>query len=163
MVSLFLETVQEKWCGSFSICFPHRSTTAVQTTLVTPVAIRTWTISSIICSMLQVAIDDAASGISFWSLFVWRLPFDLSSKGGPASSYATAGIAALRVPDVLKPRHHDKVEPPHIRLNQKIVFLKRRWDIFNTIQQNSQDSNSLPSSHIHHSTPSTHVITHEGI
>ena len=33
------ETVQEKLqCGSFSICFPHRSTAAVQTTLVTPVA-----------------------------------------------------------------------------------------------------------------------------
>jgi len=32
------------------------------------------------------------------SLFVSRLPFDLSSKGGPASSYATAGIA-LRVTD----------------------------------------------------------------
>jgi hypothetical protein len=26
------------------------------------------------------------------SLFVWLLPFDLSSKGGPACSYATAGI-----------------------------------------------------------------------
>jgi hypothetical protein len=53
---------------SFSICFPHRSTTAVQTTLVTPVATRTWTISSIICSVLQDATDDAASGISFWCL-----------------------------------------------------------------------------------------------
>jgi hypothetical protein len=52
----------------FSICFPHRSTTAVQNTLVTPVAIRTWTISSIICPVLQVATDDAASGISFWRL-----------------------------------------------------------------------------------------------
>jgi hypothetical protein len=31
--------------------------------LVTPVAIRTWTISSIICSVFQVATDDAASGI----------------------------------------------------------------------------------------------------
>jgi hypothetical protein len=30
------------------------------------------------------------------SLFVCRLPFDLSSNGGPTSSYATAGIA-LRV------------------------------------------------------------------
>jgi hypothetical protein len=29
--------------------------------------------------------------------------------GGPASSYATAGIA-LRVVGVLKPPHHDKVE-----------------------------------------------------
>ena len=45
------------------------------------------------------------------SLFVWRLPFDLSSKGGPANSYATAGIA-LRVTGVLKPPHHDKVELP---------------------------------------------------
>jgi len=49
------------------------------------------------------------------SLFVWRLPFDLSSKGGPASSYATAGIA-LRVTAVLKPPHHDKVEAPMRRL-----------------------------------------------
>ena len=47
------------------------------------------------------------------SLFVRRLPFDLSSKGGPASSYATAGIA-LRVTDVLKPPYHDKVETPTI-------------------------------------------------
>jgi hypothetical protein len=39
------------------------------------------------------------------------LPFYLSSKGGPASSYATAGIA-LRVTGVLKPPYHDKVEPP---------------------------------------------------
>jgi hypothetical protein len=31
--------------------------------------------------------------------------------GGPASSYATAGIA-LRVVGVLKPPHHDKVETP---------------------------------------------------
>jgi hypothetical protein len=43
------------------------------------------------------------------SLFVWRLPFVLSSKGGNASSYATACIA-LRVIGVLKPPHHDKVE-----------------------------------------------------
>ena len=43
------------------------------------------------------------------SLFVWRLPFDLSSKGGPASSYTTAGTT-LRVTDVLKTPHHDKVE-----------------------------------------------------
>jgi hypothetical protein len=66
---------------------------------------------SIICSVLQIATDDAASGISFWCLSVWRLPFDLSSKGGPASSYATAGIA-LRITGVLIPPHHDKVEPP---------------------------------------------------
>jgi len=38
------------------------------------------------------------------SLFVWHLPFDLSSKGGPASSYATASIA-LRVTGLLKPPH----------------------------------------------------------
>jgi hypothetical protein len=35
----------------------------------------------------------------------------VSSKGGPASSYATAGIA-LRVSGILKPPHHDKVETP---------------------------------------------------
>jgi hypothetical protein len=58
--------------------------------------------------VLQVATDDAASGISY-GVFVRRLSFDLSSKGGPASSYATDGIA-LRVTGVLKPPHHDKVE-----------------------------------------------------
>ena len=59
--------------------------------------------------MLQAATDDAAlASVLVW-LFVWRLPFDLSSKGGPASSYATAG-KALRVTGVLKPPHHDKVE-----------------------------------------------------
>jgi hypothetical protein len=42
------------------------------------------------------------------SLFVWLLPLDLSSLGGPTSSYATAGIA-LRVSGALKPHHHDKV------------------------------------------------------
>jgi hypothetical protein len=46
----------------FSIPFPHRSTTAVQTNLVTPVVIRTWTISSIICSVLQVATDKGRDG-----------------------------------------------------------------------------------------------------
>jgi hypothetical protein len=51
------------------------------------------------------------------SQFVWRLLFDLSSKGGPASSYTTAGIA-LRVTDVLKPPHHDKVETPTRRTKQ---------------------------------------------
>jgi hypothetical protein len=45
------------------------------------------------------------------SLFVWRLPFDLSSKEGPASSYATAGIA-VKVIGILKPPQHDKVETP---------------------------------------------------
>ena len=45
------------------------------------------------------------------SLFVCRLPFDLSSKGGPASSYATAAIA-LRVTGILKPPQHDQVDPP---------------------------------------------------
>jgi hypothetical protein len=49
-------------------------------------------------------------------LFVWRLPFDLSSKGDPAISYTTAGIA-LRVRGVLKPPHDDKVETPTRRLD----------------------------------------------
>ena len=58
------------------------------------------------------------------SLFVWRLPFNLSSKGGPTSSYATAGIA-LRVTGVLKPPHHDKVEAPMRRsksINLKNIY-----------------------------------------
>jgi hypothetical protein len=42
------------------------------------------------------------------SLFDWLLPLDLSSLGGPTSSYATAGIA-LRVSGALKSHHHDKV------------------------------------------------------
>jgi hypothetical protein len=45
------------------------------------------------------------------SLFVWLLPLDLTGKGGPTSSYATAGIV-LRVSGALKPHHHDKVEIP---------------------------------------------------
>jgi hypothetical protein len=59
------------------------------------------------------------------SLFVWRLTFDVSSKGGPASSYATAGIA-LRVPSILKPPHHDKMEPPTRRITfhrQNIYYI----------------------------------------
>jgi len=31
------------------------------------------------------------------SLFVWVLPFDLSGKGGPTSSFATAGIALWNI------------------------------------------------------------------
>jgi hypothetical protein len=38
-------------------------------------------------------------------------PLDLNGKGGPTSSYVTAGIA-LRVSGALKPHHHDKVEIP---------------------------------------------------
>jgi hypothetical protein len=45
------------------------------------------------------------------SLFVWLLPLDLTGKGDPTSSYATAGIA-LRVSGTLKPHLHDKVEIP---------------------------------------------------
>jgi hypothetical protein len=45
------------------------------------------------------------------SLFVWLQPLDLIGKGGPTSSYATAGIA-LRVSGALKLQHHDKVEIP---------------------------------------------------
>jgi hypothetical protein len=52
------------------------------------------------------------------SLFVGRLPFDLSSKGDPVSSYATAGVA-LRVPGILKPPHHDEVETPTRRASEK--------------------------------------------
>ena len=44
-------------------------------------------------------------------LLVWPLPFDLTAKGDPTSSYTTGGIA-LRVIGVLKPPYHDKVEAP---------------------------------------------------
>jgi len=62
------------------------------------------------------------------SLFVWPLPFDLSSKGGPASSYATADIA-LRVTSVLKTPHHDKVEAPMRKLQcRKHHVANRSWE-----------------------------------
>jgi hypothetical protein len=44
-------------------------------------------------------------------LWVWPLPFDLSAKGDPTSSYATNGIA-LQVIGVRKLPYHDKVEVP---------------------------------------------------
>jgi hypothetical protein len=68
-------------------------------------------------------------------LLIWRLPFDLSSKGGPVSSYTTAGIA-LRVTGILKPPHHDKVDPPMRRL---CIIEKKK--LFSP----SQDSNSRSS------------------
>jgi hypothetical protein len=45
------------------------------------------------------------------SLLVWIIPFDVSSMGGPTSSYATAGLA-LRVIWPHKPHHYVKVETP---------------------------------------------------
>ena len=42
---------------------------------------------------------------------VWPLPFDLSAKVDPTSSYATGSIA-LRVIGVLELTYHDKVEAP---------------------------------------------------
>ena len=66
--------------------------------------------------MHQVATDDAACGMSVGSLFV------LCSKGGSASSYATAGIA-LGVTGVLKPPHHDKMEAPRSVVKQKGMCL----------------------------------------
>ena len=44
-------------------------------------------------------------------LLVWPLPFDLSTKGDPTSSYATSGIA-LQVTWVLKLPYHSKGEAP---------------------------------------------------
>jgi hypothetical protein len=55
------------------------------------------------------------------SLFVWLVPLDLTGKGGPTSSYATAGIA-LRVSGALKPHLHDKVEIPLVGLITLIIF-----------------------------------------
>jgi hypothetical protein len=43
------------------------------------------------------------------SLLVWIIPFVLSGKGGPTSSYAAAGIA-LRVIWPYKPHHYVRVE-----------------------------------------------------
>jgi len=45
------------------------------------------------------------------SLLVWAITFDLSGKGDPTSSYATAGVA-LRIIWPLKPSHYFKVETP---------------------------------------------------
>lgn len=45
------------------------------------------------------------------SLIVCSLTLDLSGVGGPASNYATTGIA-LEVIGSHKPHHHDKVEKP---------------------------------------------------
>ena len=45
------------------------------------------------------------------SLLVWVITFDLSGKGDPTSSYATAGVA-LRIIWPLKPSHYFKVETP---------------------------------------------------
>jgi len=99
----------------FSICFPHRSTAAIQTTLVTPVAIRSWTISSIICTALQVVTGDAASGtrgifikVPFFQVSLsssGSYPLDPSGLGDPAGSNATAGLG-LRVTGTHKPLHH---------------------------------------------------------
>jgi len=52
-------------------------------------------------------------------LFVWVLSFDLSGKGGPTSSYATAGIA-LRIIASRKPPYPAKdafvkVEIPFVK------------------------------------------------
>jgi hypothetical protein len=44
-------------------------------------------------------------------LFVWVLSFDLSDKGGPTSSYATAGIAlSLWMPWGDLPEYHEKIK-----------------------------------------------------
>jgi hypothetical protein len=61
--------------------------------------------------VLQAATDDAASDISFGVSLCLTPTFDLSSKRGPVSSYATAGVA-FRVTGILKTPHHDTVEPP---------------------------------------------------
>jgi hypothetical protein len=44
-------------------------------------------------------------------LLVWPLPFDLSTKGDPNSSYAIGGTA-LRFIGVVKLPYHNKVEAP---------------------------------------------------
>ena len=82
------EAIQEcKNMLSVSICLLHRSTAAVETTLVKLVAARSWTVSSIFGPVLQVATDVAASGIRgifIAFLFCMHLsssgsyPFDLS-------------------------------------------------------------------------------------
>jgi hypothetical protein len=54
------------------------------------------------------------------SFFVWVIIFDLSGMGGPASGYATAGIA-LRIIWLRKPHHYDKVEIPSLFLRENIA------------------------------------------
>jgi hypothetical protein len=60
----------------FSTCFPH----AAQTTLVTHVVARSWTIPSIICSVLPVATDFTAARIT-GSVTEFQSPRQLSSTG----------------------------------------------------------------------------------
>ena len=63
------ETILENLqCGSSSICFPHRGTAGIQTFLSTPVTVRSWTITSFICSMLGVR--GICNGVAFsWAHF----------------------------------------------------------------------------------------------
>ena len=114
------QTVQEKQqCGSFSVCFPHRSTAAVQTTLVTPVVRHSWTISRIICSesfksLLPVSEESLPSSLFPGpSLHLVSTP-DLSGLGEPPGSSATAGLA-LTVMGTRKPLHYGNMEIPLAR------------------------------------------------
>jgi hypothetical protein len=59
------------------------------------------------------------------SLFVWVITFDLSSMEGPASSYATAGIA-LRIILLRKPHHYVKLEIPSVGMKFIIMQFSPR-------------------------------------
>ena len=60
------------------------------------------------------------------SLFVWVLSFDLSDKGGPTSSYATAGIA-LRIIAPRKPPYPAKDAFVTVEIPQGGIFKGRMF------------------------------------
>lgn len=65
-------------------------------------------------------------------LFVWLLPHkDLSSKGGPTNSYATAGIA-LEIVWTRKPHRWDKARIPS-GVRDALLFHHNLWFIQNLI------------------------------
>jgi len=57
------------------------------------------------------------------SLFIWHLPFDLSSVRHPACDDCSIASIAVRVIRVWKPAHHDKIETP-LRKFQKLYGIK---------------------------------------
>jgi len=65
--------IQEKWqCGTFSMGYRNHSIAPHPDTPVLVVAVQSWIILSIICSVLQVATDVATAGIRGYCI---RVPF----------------------------------------------------------------------------------------
>jgi hypothetical protein len=95
----------------FSICFPHRSSAAVETILVTPFSVRPL---ADICCILHIVTDVSASEESV-SQFrspshfssSGSYPLDMSALGDPTGCNATAGLA-YRVAETHKSLFHGK-------------------------------------------------------